>query len=128
MLDRFKPHTTLPASDIERAKAWYQEKLGLEPMTDDPGGSWYESGGVEFALYPSAEAGTARNTAMEWTVQDIGSVVADLKSRGVTFETYDLPGVTWDGDVAAMGPYKGAWFKDSEGNILALTEVEGQSG
>lgn len=124
MLDRFAPHTTLPVSDLERAKKWYEEKLGLTPKSEDPGGAWYECAGAAFALYPSTEAGTNRATAMEWSVKDIGSVGRWLADRGVVFEHYDLPGMTWDGDIASMGPYKGAWFKDSEGNILALTEVE----
>ena len=123
MLDRFTPHTTLPVSDMERAKAWYAEKLGMKPVSEDPGGAWYESGGVSFALFPTQYAGTAQNTAMEWSVEDIQAVVTDLKERGVVFDHYDMEGMTWEGDVAVMGPYKGCWFKDSEGNILAMTEV-----
>ena len=66
MLDQYKPHTTIAVSDLERAKAWYADKLDLKPVSEDMGGSWYESGGVQFALFPSPFAGTAKNTVMEW--------------------------------------------------------------
>ncbi|MGH2661667.1 MAG: VOC family protein [Actinomycetota bacterium] len=122
MLDQFAPHTTLPASDIERAKAWYKDRLGLTPKSEDPGGAWYESGGASFSVYPTSYPISCQTTQMEWPVEDIRGVVDDLKGRGVTFEHYDIEGMEWDGDVAGMGPYKGAWFKDSEGNTLALTE------
>jgi catechol 2,3-dioxygenase-like lactoylglutathione lyase family enzyme len=122
MLDRFQPHTTIAVSDIERAKAWYAEKLDMKPTEEDVGGAWYECAGGRFALFPSEYAGTAKNTVMEWTVDDAEAVVAWLKDRGVAFETFEMEGVTWRGDVAEMGGHKGAWFKDSEGNILAVTQ------
>ena len=122
MLNRFQTHTTLPASDLERAKAWYRDKLEFEPKSEDAGGVYYESGGGSFALFQTPYAGTAQNTAMEWSVDDVEAVVSHLKSRGVTFDTYDIPGVEWDGDIARMGPFKGAWFKDSEGNTLSVTQ------
>ena len=124
MLDRYTPHTTLAVSDMERAKAWYADKLGMKPTSEDPGGAWYESGGATFALFPTPYAGTAQNTVMEWSVDDVEREVAELKERGVTFDTFDMEGVEWEGDVATMGGYKGAWFKDSEGNILAVTEMQ----
>jgi catechol 2,3-dioxygenase-like lactoylglutathione lyase family enzyme len=122
MLDQYAPHTTLPVSDMERAKTWYAEKLGLKPVSEDPGGSWYESGGVSFALFPTSHAGTARNTAMEWSVDDVRKVVDHLKEQGVVFETFEMEGIEWDGEIASMGGYEGAWFKDSEGNTLAITK------
>jgi catechol 2,3-dioxygenase-like lactoylglutathione lyase family enzyme len=122
VLDRFPTHTTLPASDLERAKAWYRDKLEFVPKEEDAGGVYYESGGRSFALFQTPYAGTAQNTAMEWSVDDVEKVVAHLKDRGVTFDTYDIPGVEWNGEIAIMGPFKGAWFKDSEGNILSLTQ------
>lgn len=123
MLDQFKSHATLAVSDMDRAKAWYADKLGMKPASEDQGGSWYESGGVSFALFPTPFAGTAQNTVMEWSVDDVETVVADLKGRGVTFDTFEMEGVEWQGDVATMGGTKGAWFKDSEGNILAITQT-----
>lgn len=122
-LGDFPAHTTVPVSDIERAKAWYKDKLGLTPKSEDPGGAWYESGGSDFALFPTPFAGTAQNTCMEWSVKDIKATVEELKGQGVTFEHYDMPGVEWDGDIAVMGPYKASWMKDSEGNILGITEA-----
>ena len=65
-------------------------------------------------------AGTAKNTVMEWTVDDVVSEVANLTSKGVTFDTFEMEGITWDNGVASMGEHKGAWFKDSEGNVLAI--------
>jgi catechol 2,3-dioxygenase-like lactoylglutathione lyase family enzyme len=122
VLDRFPTHTTLPASDLERAKAWYRDKLEMVPKSEDEGGVYYESGGRTFALFPTPYAGTAKNTAMEWSVDDVQAVVAHLKERGVTFDHYDIPGVEWAGDIATMGPFKAAWFKDSEDNILSVTQ------
>jgi catechol 2,3-dioxygenase-like lactoylglutathione lyase family enzyme len=121
MLDRYKPHTTIAVSDLERAKAWYADKLELDPVSEDIAGAWYDSGGVEFLLFSTPYAGTAQNTVMEWTVDDAMAVVDHLKSRGVVFDTFEMEGVTWEGDVATMGGHKSAWFKDSEGNILAIS-------
>lgn len=121
MLAKFAPHTTLAVSDMERAKAWYRDKLGFEPVSEDPVGAWYESGGATFALIHSSEAGTAKNTVMEWTVEGLEEIAAEMKSRGVSFDTFEMPGLEWDGDIASMGPFKGCWFRDSEGNVLGLT-------
>jgi catechol 2,3-dioxygenase-like lactoylglutathione lyase family enzyme len=122
MLDQFSPRTTLGVSDVERAKAWYAEKLGLTPTSEFLSGLTYECGGGSFALFPTPYAGTAKNTVMEWTVDDVERVATELRGRGVTFETFEMDGVEWSGDIATMGGHKGAWFKDSEGNILAITD------
>jgi catechol 2,3-dioxygenase-like lactoylglutathione lyase family enzyme len=122
MLSDFAAHATVPVSNLERAKAWYRDKLGMTPKSEDPGGAWYESGGTGFALFPTPFAGTAQNTCLEWSVADISREIEELKTRGVDFDHYDMPGVEWEGDVAVMGGMKGGWFKDSEGNILSLTE------
>jgi catechol 2,3-dioxygenase-like lactoylglutathione lyase family enzyme len=112
----------LPASDFERAKQWYADKLGLKPFDETPAGADYQSAdGTGFSIYPSQFAGSNQATAMAWLVPDIGEEIAELKANGVTFEEYDLPGVKTEGGVAELGPdEKGAWFKDSEGNILAI--------
>jgi len=122
MLDQYQPHTTIAVSDLERAKAWYADKLDMKPASEDMGGAYYESGGSQFALFPTPFAGTAKNTVMEWTVDDVAKVVSHLKGRGVAFDTFEMEGVSWEGDVATMGGHKGAWFKDSEGNTLAVTQ------
>ncbi len=122
ILQDCEAHATLPASDIERAKAWYRDKLGLTPKEEDMGGAYYETGGSRWTLFPTPHAGSATNTAMEFRVPNVKAAVEELKSKGVTFETFEAEGITWDGDIATMGGYLGAWFKDSEGNILAIGE------
>ncbi len=121
MLDQFQPHATLAVSDMERAKAWYAEKLDLKPTEEDQGGAWYECAGTNFLLFPTPYAGSAKNTVMEWTVDDVDKVAQDMKGRGVSFDTFEMEGVEWNGEIAVMGEHKAAWFKDSEGNILAIT-------
>jgi catechol 2,3-dioxygenase-like lactoylglutathione lyase family enzyme len=121
MLDQFPAHTTIAVADLERAKAWYADKLDLKPTEEDPGGAWYEYAGATFLLFSTQFAGTAKNTVMEWTVDDVDKVATELKGRGITFDTFEMEGITWEGDVASMGDHKAAWFKDSEGNILAIT-------
>ena len=88
------------------------------------GCSGQASGGVQFGIYPTrASAGTA--TVAEWEVADLQAEMKDLRNRGVTFEEYDLPGLKTIDGVAEIGGFKGAWFKDSEGNILAISEGAG---
>jgi catechol 2,3-dioxygenase-like lactoylglutathione lyase family enzyme len=115
----------LAASDIQRAKRWYQEKLDLVPKVEDPtGGLWFEfAGGTWLLVYPTPHAGTARNTQAHLEVRDIESVMADLRARGVVFEEYDFGamGRTMDGLIEAMG-WKVAWFKDSEGNTIEIAQ------
>lgn len=126
MLDRFRVHASLAVSDLDRAKTWYREKLGLEPKEEMEGGAWYECGdGSWFLLYPSGSAGTAENTVAGWTVDGIEDVMEKLRERGVVFEEYDMPGMKTENGLLASGPYKAAWFKDSEGNTLELSEVTG---
>ncbi len=122
MLQDHPAHATLPVADMERAKTWWREKLGFTPKEEDPGGAYYESGGSSFALFPTQYAGTAKNTQMEWPVEDVRAEVDELKKRGVVFEHFEMEGVEWDGDIAKMGPFLGCWFKDSEGNTLAITQ------
>jgi catechol 2,3-dioxygenase-like lactoylglutathione lyase family enzyme len=122
ILEGYAAHATLPVADMDRAKAWYKDKLGLTPKEEDIGGAYYETGGVGWGLFPTPYAGTAKNTQIEWTVPDIKAVVAELKSSGVTFDTFEMEGLEWEGEVANMGGFLGAWFKDSEGNTLALTQ------
>jgi catechol 2,3-dioxygenase-like lactoylglutathione lyase family enzyme len=114
----------VPASDIERAKTWYAETLGLKPDFEDPSGVQYMTGGsTEFWVYPSQFAGTNQATCMGFLAKDLQSEMDDLKSKGVTFEEYDIPGVkTVDGIADFGNGERGCWFKDSEGNILALFE------
>ncbi|HKE72372.1 MAG TPA: VOC family protein [Acidimicrobiales bacterium] len=122
--------TRLPAQDLTRARAFYADKLGLEPVEERPGGLRYECGGTAFALFASAGAPSGAHTQMGWKVTDIEATVAELRARGVVFEEYDLPGLrTVDGIAVIEGNYpslgtgeRAAWFRDSEGNMLGLGE------
>ncbi|MET9590599.1 VOC family protein [Streptomyces sp. NPDC006516] len=124
--------TRLPAQDLERARRFYAEKLGLEPVDERPGGLLYRCGGSEFALFRSAGASPGTFTQMGWQVDDIGAVVAELGRRGVEFEEVDLPGLRTEGGIAEIeGNYpskgasgeRGAWFRDSEGNMLGIGQA-----
>jgi catechol 2,3-dioxygenase-like lactoylglutathione lyase family enzyme len=128
MLNEGRVATRLPAQDMDRARAFYADKLGLEPVEERPGGLRYVVAGGEFALFESAGAASGDHTQMGWEVDDIDATVAELRSRGVVFEEYDLPGLTTVGgiaDIAGNYPSKGtgergAWFRDSEGNMLGI--------
>jgi catechol-2,3-dioxygenase len=125
-LSEFPISARAAAIDLARARQWYEEKLGLVPIQEDPGGAWYRFGGETWLyLYATPSAGTARNTIAGWAVKDIESVMAALRQRGVTFEEYDLGEVQMVDGLADFGMAKAAWFKDSEGNIYELTEVNG---
>lgn len=121
MLKQWRVDALIPAADYERAKAWYKAKLDLEPKEDDPQGAWYQCAeGSGFSIYPSQFAGTGKQTVMGWQVPDLEVEMKELRDRGVTFEEYDLPGIKTVNGVAELGPEKGCWFKDSEGNTLSL--------
>jgi catechol 2,3-dioxygenase-like lactoylglutathione lyase family enzyme len=115
----------LPASDLDRAKRWYSEKLGLEPVNvTELGDVEYRTGGVTFMVYQSQFAGTNQATAAGFQVADFDSAVETLRSNGVSFEHVDFGemGATVDGVIAIPGSdLKAAWFKDSEGNTLSIT-------
>ena len=128
MLAESEVATRLPVKDLERARRFYSEKLGLEPVEKRPGGLWYRSGGGYFALFESMGTASGNHTQMAWDVADIDSTVAALRARGVIFEAYDLPGIKTENGIAEIeGNYpskgvgeRGAWFRDSEGNLLGL--------
>jgi len=121
LLSDHRAYATIPASNLARAKAWYRDKLGLEPAEELPIGIVYRLGeGTGFQLYETQFAGTAQNTAMAFSSSDVAADMQMLRERGVKFEDYDFPGLKTENGMAKMGPYHGAWFKDSEGNILAI--------
>lgn len=121
MLSNRRAMATIPAADMERAKAWYSDKLGLKPdMSEEAGLIYRLGGGSGFLLYPSPNAGQAPNTLMVFESTDVAADVAALKGRGVKFEEYDLPELKTENSIAAIGSRKAAWFRDSEGNILAV--------
>jgi predicted enzyme related to lactoylglutathione lyase len=122
----------IPAQDLQRAKRFYLEKLGLSPAEERPGGIRYECAAGSFALFESAGTASGRHTQMGWQVDDIDATVRELRRRGVVFEEYDLPGLkTVDGIAEVAGNYpsnggigeRAAWFKDSEGNLLGIGEA-----
>ena len=114
---------TLPASDLARAKRFYAEKLGLEPVRETDQWLTYRSGTSVFQLYPTGSAGTAGHTLGGWVVEDIAEAVKELRARGIEFEEYDFPGLTTVDGIADLGDVeRAAWFKDSEGNILAISQ------
>jgi tRNA-Thr(GGU) m(6)t(6)A37 methyltransferase TsaA len=124
--------TRLPAQDLDRARAFYAERLGLEPVEERPGGLRYHGRMGEFALFESAGAPSGEHTQMAWDVDDLEATVRELRERGVVFEEYELPGLTTvEGiaEVAGNYPNKGgkgeraAWFRDSEGNVLGIGQA-----
>ncbi|MDQ3690595.1 MAG: VOC family protein [Chloroflexota bacterium] len=114
---------TLPASDIQRAKAWYSAVLHLEPTEiTESGDVWYEIDGTSLMLYPSQFAGTNQATAVNIRVDDVEVSVAELKARGAMFETYDFGDAfrTVDGIATSAAGEKMAWLKDPEGNLISI--------
>ena len=116
----------IPAADVARARRFYEEKVGLLAREEVAGGVVYECGsGSWIFLYPSGGAGTSQASQAFWQVDDLAAEVADLRKRGVVFEEYDLPGLKTVNGVATGGGTKAAWFKDTEGNIMALIQAAG---
>ena len=123
MLNDGHVYAALPVRDLGRARAFYAEKLGLEPAADNPGGLLYRlEGGGEFLLYPSGHR-PGGHTQVNINVRDVATLVATLKARGVVFEDYDMPGLTTVDGVAVSGPHTSAWFRDSEDNLIGLMQT-----
>lgn len=114
--------TILPVVDMERAKGFYEEKLGLKPLQELPERTIYECGeGTKLGLY-QREPTKADHTVASFIVEDVEAEVKELKQKGVPFEEYDTPAFKTVDSIATMGQDKVAWFKDTEGNILAITQ------
>lgn len=126
MFGSFPVYPVLPASDIERARSWYEEKLGMTPKIDQGWGMWYECGdGTWLLVYPTGAAGTAQNTQAHFQVADIEQVMEDLRGRGVTFEEYDFEPFTQmhrGGGLYEYEGYKTVFLKDSEGNTIEIAQ------
>ena len=121
LADKATVHPTLPAVDLERAKSFYTGKLGFTVEREDPGpGAMLESGSGKLYIYERA-ATKADHTVAAFEVNDVAGTVKELKAKGLVFEEYDVPGLKTVNSIAIMGTVKGAWFKDTEGNILSLT-------
>lgn len=114
-------YPTIAASDLERARTWYAEKLELEPVKDTTNGLMYDFAGGRFFLYETPSAGTAQNTVAGWNIEDVEGAAKELRERGVEFVVFDAPGIEWQGEIATLPTgERGFWFKDSEGNTLGV--------
>lgn len=125
MLQDSQVIANIPAADLGRARRFYADTLGLTPAEENPGGLVYRTaGGAAFHLYETEYGGKADHTVAHFDVADASVEADELRARGVSFERYEIPGVTWDGDVAGLGDMgHAAWFKDSEGNILCIGDT-----
>ncbi|MBT2321709.1 VOC family protein [Variovorax paradoxus] len=122
MLQKSPMYAYIPAQDVDRARQFYEQKLGFKPKEDVAGGVVYEcGGGTSCFLYPTPNAGTSQASQAFWQVENIEREVAELKARGVVFEDYDMPGKDKNG-IVNEGGAKAAWFKDTEGNIMAVIQ------
>ena len=125
MLQSSSMYAYIPALDMGRARQFYEHKLGLKAKQEINGGVVYEFGkGTACFMYPTPNAGTSKASQAFWAVDNIVREVAELKKRGVKFEHYDTPGMKREGDIHTGGGARAAWFKDSEGNILAIIQNE----
>jgi len=122
MFENLMATAVLPAADLDRAKAWWHEVLGRDPIyADDEGGTlFYDVGGTMVLVYRTDFAGTAQNTAFNLVTDDIDRDMTALRTHGVVFHDYDMPGLKTVDGVADLGGERSAWFSDSEGNIFAI--------
>ena len=124
MRDPLSIYTMLPAADLDRARAFYRDVLGLEATMEKPGMLAYSGpGGYIFQLYETSTAGTAQHTQMGWSTWDLDAEMADLRHRGVEFQEYNLPGLKTENGIGFVGTERAAWFKDSEGNTICISQT-----
>lgn len=124
MLHGYPIYAYIPARDMARARQFYEGKLGLKPKEELEGGVTYEfAGGTACFLYETPNAGTSKASQAFWSVDDVDALIITLKARGVVFEDYDMPGERSPAGAITDGGAKAAWFKDSEGNIMALIQM-----
>ena len=125
MLDNSPIFPSVPAKDSDRARRWYEEKLGLKPDIDlGDAGLVYKTGVTRFIIYKTEFAGTGKHTIAGWVVDDIDKTMTELRARGVVFEDYDgTNGPKTENGVARDQGGAAAWFKDSEDNILNLNQL-----
>lgn len=113
---------TLPAKDLDRAKKFYAEQLGLDPDSEDETGTHFIVGGTRFRLFRSGGSASGSHTQLALTVGDVDAQVEVLRGRGVVFEEYDYPNLKTVNGIADLGYARAAWFKDSEGNLLGVAQ------
>jgi catechol-2,3-dioxygenase len=119
---------TLPAKDVDRAKAFYADRLALIPTSEDEAGVHFVVGGTRFRLFRSGGVASGSHTQLAFVVGDIEGLVGELKARGLEFESYDYPKLKTLEGIADLGYARAAWFKDSEGNLLGIAQLAGKSG
>lgn len=112
----------IPVNDMARAKRFYTETLGLTLTKESPEDTRLTTGGTTIGLYETPYGGKAEHTLASWKVDDLDAEMTELRSKGVTFEDYDLPDIKTVDGVVESDTMRGAWFKDSEGNILCVME------
>ena len=121
MLGDYDAMATIAVKDLKAAKKFYEGKLGFKAVhTEGEEAVAYRSGKSQLLVYRSQYADTNKATAATWMVKDVEALVKELKAKGIAFEHYDMPGLTLKGDVHVAGGRKNAWFKDPDGNIIAL--------
>ena len=124
MLQDSPLYAYIPVKDVARAREFYEKKVGLKPGPELAGGVTYEFGkGTACFLYPTPNAGTSKASQAFWQVEDVDREIDELKSRGVVFEEYDMPGKRSPSGAITAGGAKAAWFKDADGNILAIVQT-----
>jgi len=124
MLGKADATPMLAVKDLDRARKFYEENLGLKQVDDFGEGFMLKSGDTQFSIYRSEFAGTNKATALNFDVEDIEDEVRSLKEKGISFEHYDLEGLTPKGDIYDGEGMRTAWFKDPDGNILSLIEAK----
>lgn len=120
MLGSIPMYTVLPARDLDEAKNFYSQTLGMHIIDENSHGVWYQAGSSRFAIYQSPFAGTNKATSAIWEVEDPEATVRSLRARGVNFEHYDDPHMKREGDIHTSRGLKAAWFKDPSGNIICI--------
>lgn len=128
MFEKLMATAVLPASDIDRAKKWWHDVLGRDPVYEDGEGEalFYDVGGTVVMVYRTDFAGTAKNTAFNLMTDDLDRDMTELRTHGVVFHDYDLPGLKTEDGVAVLGDERSAWFSDSEDNIFAIGQVSAE--
>jgi predicted enzyme related to lactoylglutathione lyase len=118
-------HTVLPAADLGRAQKFYHDMLDMDPTMTLEDGAMLHYGSMDsgFDIYETENAGTAQNTQMAWMTDDLDGDMRTLRERGVVFEDFEVPGVKTENGVAEEEGMRSAWFRDSEGNFIVLTEL-----
>ena len=116
--------TVLPAADLSRARQYYHDKLGMDPDQEFGGMMMFHPPGGTFGIYETPNAGSAKNTQMNWVTDDLDGEMSVMRANGVVFEEYDTPDMKTENGVAEVEGARSAWFRDSEGNFICISEMK----